>query len=285
MNPIMIEVAVHELATKEQNPNIPYSIQEVTAAAIECARAGASIVHFHARDAVTGEQRWYDADYYREAFKRIRAESDVILYPTQLAGGIDHCPHVIALAEEGLELATIDIMPPKPHSPDAADLDPNPEVMAELRRRGVAYSLGVREISHMRYLQVYRDRGLIDDVVAVKIFLSAHLHGPTPDARGLLMYLDHVPPGMSCDWFTTMLGASDEATFNRVSMLAAAMGGHIRTGLGDNPTFFGSGRATNAEHVRRAVDLAHAAGREVATPEQSRAMLGIRSSKANPSGI
>ena len=277
MEPMMIEVALNELADKEENPNVPYSVDEVVRDAVACSRAGASILHLHARDAVTGEQRWFDTQYYREAFGRISAEVDALVYPTQPGSGMDRCPHVIELADEGLELATVDIFPPRPFAPDAGDVDPNLPVMAELRRRGVAYSLGVREIGHMRYLQLYRDRGLLDDVVHLKIFFDERLAGPTPGPRGLLMYLDQVPAGMTCHWFTTLYrGSPDGTCFRRLTMLAAAMGGHIRTGLGDNPVLGDDGTRTNVDLVRMAVDLAHAAGREVATPAETRRMLGSR---------
>ena len=59
MEPLIIEVAINELASKRDNPNIPYSLDDVVTDAIACARAGAAIVHLHARDATTGEQRWF----------------------------------------------------------------------------------------------------------------------------------------------------------------------------------------------------------------------------------
>jgi 3-keto-5-aminohexanoate cleavage enzyme len=272
---MMIEVALNELATKEQNPNVPYGVEEVVADAVACARAGASIVHFHARDAVTGEQRWFDTAFYREAFAGVRDEVDALVYPTQPGCGIDKAPHVLELAAEGvLEHATVDIFPPKPFSPDAVDLDPNLAVIAELRRHGVVFSLGVRELGHLRYLKLYRDRGLLDEVAHLKIFLRDGLFGPVPDARGLLAYLDQVPAGMTVHWFTTLFdGPPDGSLFRRLCMLAAAMGGHIRTGIGDNPVLDGDRRYTNLELVQMAVDLAHAAGRDVATPDQTRQLL------------
>jgi 3-keto-5-aminohexanoate cleavage enzyme len=55
------------------------------------------------------------------------------------------------------------------------------------------------------------------------------------------------------------------------------MGGHVRTGLEDNPHLDHRDQtpATNAGLVRRAVEQAAAVGREVATPEQARALLGL----------
>jgi 3-keto-5-aminohexanoate cleavage enzyme len=61
-----------------------------------------------------------------------------------------------------------------------------------------------------------------------------------------------------------------------MQMLGAAMGGHIRTGLGDIPTLDGRRGMTNAEQVEFAVDLAHKAGREVASLSEVRHMLDMR---------
>ena len=274
MEPLIIEVAINELASKRDNPNIPYSLDEVVDDAIACARAGAAIVHLHARDATTGEQRWFDTQFYREAFARIRAECDVLLYPTQPGSGMDRCPHVIELADEGLELATVDVFSHHSNAFDGDNPDPNLAVMAALRQRGVAFSMGVREVGHLRKLRRYREHGLLDDHLHLKIFLDEELVGPIPDARGLLMFLDHLAPGQQCHWFTTLYrGRPDGRCFRTVSMLAAAMGGHIRTGLGDVPTLDGKGTYTNIEMVQMAADLARAAGREVATADEARAIL------------
>jgi 3-keto-5-aminohexanoate cleavage enzyme len=276
MEPLIIEAAINELASKDDNPNVPYSIDEVVADAVAVARAGAAIVHFHARDAVTGEQRWFDTDFYREAFRRIRAECDALLYPTQPGSGMDKCPHVIALADERLDLATVDIFSHHSNVLDPAreDRDPNVDVMSALNARGVPFSIGVREVGHMRKIARYRERGLVSGDLHVKIFLDEDMTGPVPDARGLLMYLDHVAPGETCHWFTTLYkGRRDGSTFRRLTMLAAAMGGHIRTGLGDCPTLDGVGTLKNVEMVQLAVDCAHAAGRDVATAPEARKLL------------
>jgi 3-keto-5-aminohexanoate cleavage enzyme len=56
-------------------------------------------------------------------------------------------------------------------------------------------------------------------------------------------------------------------------MLAAAMGGHIRTGLGDMPVLDGKGTYTNVDMVEMVTDLARRASREVATAAHARAIL------------
>ena len=286
----MIEVALNEQVDRSVNPNVPYSVDELVRDAVACVNAGAQLLHWHARDGATGTQRWQDTELYAEAITRIRAECDVILYPSQPGVGFDVFRHIFELADDpqvGLDLTTVDIMPIRlrpvldkngalaaPWNPGPSD--PMVEVMTELHRRGVPYSLGVRDIGDMRHLASYRDMGLLADEVTIKIFFDESAKGPVPDARGILMYLDSVPVGMTCRWFATFYsGLSDGRAFRRVSMLAAAMGGHIRTGLGDNPRLDGNATRTNADYVDIAVAMAHAAGREVATVAEARSMLGV----------
>ena len=87
-NLLMIEAAINESVSKELNPHVPYGLDEVVQAAVECSQAGASIIHFHPRQAITGSQYWTDTEFYRDAFALIRRETDAILYPTQQPGGL-----------------------------------------------------------------------------------------------------------------------------------------------------------------------------------------------------
>jgi len=274
--PLIIEIALNELVDRAENEHVPYSAEEVARDAVECVRAGAAIVHFHARDAVTGEQRWHDSSFYAEAVSLIRRDCDPIFYPTQPGSGLANCPQVLELADDpavALELATVDILPP----PYPGTADPMLEVLQQLHRRGVSVSIGVREIGHTRYIAKYHELGLLGDPLYVKIFLDdRRLVGPTPDVRAVLMYLDSLPRGVRCEWFTTVYGGDPESTtLRRMSLLAAAMGGHIRTGLGDNPRLDGASGFTNADHVRLAAEVARAAGREIASPAVARQILDI----------
>jgi 3-keto-5-aminohexanoate cleavage enzyme len=274
MGPLIIEAAITELASKEANPNVPYALDDIVEQAVESARAGAAIVHFHARDPDTGEQRWHDTDFYRAAFAAIGKECDAILYPTQPGSGLDRCPHVIALADDGLlDHATVDILP---SHPAAADQDPNNEVMRALNDRGVAFSIGVRDTGNMRKIARYQREGFVGDNLQLKIFFDEDVMGPQPDARGILAYLDHLTPGTTCHWFTTLYRGRVGGCFRPLSMLAAAMGGHIRTGLGDMPMLDARRTYTNTDMVDMAAQLAVSAGRTVASAAEARDMLGIR---------
>ena len=59
-------------------------------------------------------------------------------------------------------------------------------------------------------------------------------------------------------------------------MAAAAMDGNVRTGLEDNPRGHGEGAWSNADAVVFAAEAAELAGRNVATPSETRARFGLR---------
>ena len=59
-------------------------------------------------------------------------------------------------------------------------------------------------------------------------------------------------------------------------MLGMLLGGHVRVGIEDHPEYLPGRLATsNAELVERVARLAVEYGREVATPDEARAILGI----------
>jgi hypothetical protein len=116
MKPIIIEVGLNEAVGREQHPLVPSTPDEIAADILDCAAAGASIVHFHARDPDTGEQRFDATELYREAMSAVRSTGcDVHMYPTYppfLSSGpdpaADRFHHVLELADDpaiGLRVA------------------------------------------------------------------------------------------------------------------------------------------------------------------------------------
>jgi 3-keto-5-aminohexanoate cleavage enzyme len=62
-----------------------------------------------------------------------------------------------------------------------------------------------------------------------------------------------------------------------MSVMALAMGGHIRVGLEDN-LYYQRGvlAQSNAQFVERIVRLSREYGREVASPQEAREILGLK---------
>src|SRR5436190_941137 len=108
----IIEVSLNEAAMRVQNPHVPYSPNECADDALQCADAGAAVVHWHARDPVTGVQRLDDAALYGRGLELMRP-SGVLAYPSYPpwpVGREDRLAHVWTLRERhGLELAPLDL--------------------------------------------------------------------------------------------------------------------------------------------------------------------------------
>ena len=73
--------------TREHNPNLPVTPEEIAGESIAAAKAGAAICHIHVRDPNSGLPSM-ELEYYREVVKRIRAsDTDLIINLTTGPGG------------------------------------------------------------------------------------------------------------------------------------------------------------------------------------------------------
>jgi 3-keto-5-aminohexanoate cleavage enzyme len=99
--------------------------------------------------------------------------------------------------------------------------------------------------------------------------------GSLPTVENVLQLLKEFPEGAL--WLCSAIGPYQLP----LTTLATLMGGHVRVGLEDN-VYYSRGRKakSNAELVNRAVRIGRELNREIATPAQTRAILGL---KAEPS--
>ena len=87
----------------------------------------------------------------------------------------------------------------------------------------------------------------------------------------LLYLVHHLPP--NANWNVSRHGP---ATQWKLLPLAIAMGGHVRVGWEDNPYLpDGTPTTENAQLVEVVVRMARAIGREVASPQEARAIVGV----------
>jgi uncharacterized protein (DUF849 family) len=280
MEKLIIEAAINEQAPKDANPHVPYSVQECVEDAIRCADAGAAIVHFHARDPRTGNLLTPGTDVYLAAMRAIlRERPEVLLYPTYSPR--DRFVHVEALAtdpEVRLRVATID-----PGAVNFSRFDPSTnEIQGDLPfvishadcarffdicgRHGIRYSVVVREPGQVRITVAYHRSGLIHGKLFFKVNLADDmLFGLRPSPEAVDTYMSLVPGDIPHSWMNYTYGPSHWA----MTRHAIQAGGHVRTGLGDNPVGVDGARATNEQLVRRVVDLASELGRDLATPKEA----------------
>jgi 3-keto-5-aminohexanoate cleavage enzyme len=288
MQKLIIEAAINEQAPKSDNPNVPYTVDECVREAIASADAGAAIVHFHARDTDTGDMQEPGTAFYLEAMREIRRQRpSLLVYPTYgfAADPVERYSHVKALADDPgvrLNIATID-----PGAVNMGALDPggNQElsdfvfnvphshvryVMGMARDYRFPFSFVIREPGHIRHALTYYEMGLVDGPLFFKICLNEDVPwGMPPSPSAIQAYLSVIPSGVPYIWMNYTYGASTWA----MNLHAIATGGHVRTGIGDNPVEPDGSITTNAEKVARVVDIARQIGRETATPEEAVAIM------------
>jgi 3-keto-5-aminohexanoate cleavage enzyme len=115
-----------------------------------------------------------------------------------------------------------------------------------------------------------RDEGLLEEPLYFQFVLG--VPGGAPATADTLLHLVRsIPP--DSPWSATGIGRHSVM----VAMLAIALGGHVRVGLEDSIYYRRGELATsNAQLVERVARLATEAGRELATPDDARSILGLK---------
>ena len=257
------------------NPNQPVGRDDVIAAAIDATRAGASIVHIHARTS-TGEMTQASEDYL--AIKQAIREQvdDVVLNFTtggQLAtGGQSRSPtgEPPLAIDAGPELATVNCGSMNFGSGDDILMNPRSlieELIGEMAERGIVpeyecFDVGMAVTAAELARSASGAPGMMHMILGVA-------GGAPASAATVSLFAGLVPAGVP--WMVTAIPRH----FPTMA-LTLALGGHVRTGLEDvvyvSP---GEYAESNAQLVERAKTLCEAIGRPVATPAQAREILGI----------
>lgn len=287
--PLIIEMRCNETAYKADRPNLPYSPEEIVHDATESQRAGASILHWHARDPETGEPR-NDVELYTEVYRGVREDTDLLLHPT--LGYItqmdvrERVEHVLAVNEDPhlrvdmapVDFGSINVDLWDPEKMDFATKDLvyyNPrgrleDILAIFKEHGIYVSTVAWNVGQARTARRFREMGLLPEPTIWQLFFTGEVmpDGAAPTMDGLRAMVEQVPPGEP--WSVACYNGDAMA----LAAWAISLGGHVSIGLGDH--HYGRfGTPTNAELVRRVAGLAETLGRPVATPEQTREMLGM----------
>jgi 3-keto-5-aminohexanoate cleavage enzyme len=259
--------------TKADNPAVPYGPAEIAESALAAVEAGASIIHLHARDEEGRPSQ--DPALFRDLFGRVKAKADPILQIS--TGGA-----VTATTAE--RLAPLDDPEIVRHLEMASftcgTVNFGDEVFMNSPEFLLALAKKLQEKGLKPEIEVF-EPGMIANALrlARKGELKHPLHfdfvlgvpGAMPGGvRGLQFLVDSLPA--MCTWSVAGVGSQQLP----MATLAILMGGHVRVGLEDNLYYRKGELATsNAQLVARVVRLANELGREVATPDEAREILGI----------
>lgn len=113
MKKLIIEVRANEYMMRDVNPHVPFTPAELARDAAACQTAGASMIHFHARNEDGSPAHAYEN--YRDAIRAIRDASDLMIHPTlgqiTIKGDEARVAHIPRLAADGLtpEFGSIDL--------------------------------------------------------------------------------------------------------------------------------------------------------------------------------
>jgi uncharacterized protein (DUF849 family) len=270
--PCIISVAITgSLPTKAHNPAVPISVDEQIASTREAYEAGASLVHVHVRDDEGASSS--DPRRFQGFLTGVREVCPDLIVQFSTGGrGRDASERgsALFLQPDMASLATGSV-----NFPNSVYENP-PSLVGELadqmRRYGIKPEIEVFDVAMLYNAANLVERGLLQAPLHVQFVLG--LGNALPARRPLLEFLVSelaaVAPGAS--WTAAGIGRHQL----EVNHWALELGGHCRTGLEDNVRFDQTRLASsNAELVSRVAALVHRYGRTVATPAESRRILGL----------
>jgi 3-dehydrocarnitine:acetyl-CoA trimethylamine transferase len=279
--------------TAGRSPNVPVTPEQIGAAAVEAARAGAAVAHIHVRDPKTGRGT-RDPRLYREAVEHVRAAGvDVVLNLTAGMGGDlvlggedaplppDPAGTDMAGAEERLvhveelrpEICTLDCGTMNFAAGGDYVMVNTPGMLRAMARRvqamGVRPELEVFDTGHLVMVKELIAEGLVDSPALIQLCTGIP-YGAPDDPATLLAMVNALPPGTVFSAFS----------IGRMQLpfvaLAALVGGNVRVGLEDNLMLSRGVPATNADLVARAVAILQAMNVRILTAAEVREKLGLR---------
>jgi uncharacterized protein (DUF849 family) len=279
--------------TVGRSDRVPVTPDQIAAAAIEAARAGAAVAHIHVRDPATGRGS-RDPRLYREVVERIRAsDTDVVInltagmggdlvlggvesplppdeVGTDMAGATERLAHVEELLPE---ICTLDCGSMNFAAGGDYVLVNTPGILRAMARRvrelGVRPELEVFDTGHLTLVHEMIAEGLFEDPVLIQLCTGIP-YGAPDDLSTLLAMINRLPPDAI---FSTFSIGRMQIPF--VAM-AALTGGNVRVGLEDN-LYLSRGRlASNGELVERAVHILEGMNARVLGPDEVREKLRLK---------
>ena len=269
-NPVVVTCAITGADVfRENNPNIPYTTAEIADSAIGAARAGATVAHLHVReDDGTPSGR---PELFVDVIERIRAESEILTMVS--TGGSNEM--TIEERTTGLE-AKPDISGVESGSMNFGDetfITPPPAGRGIAKRAldaGIALEVEVFDVGHVVSAVRWLEQGIIESPMTINLVFGVP-GGIDASPEALDAMLRPLPP--ETFWTVTCIGRHHQRML-ALALLRGAPG--IRTGLEDVAYISrGVHAPSNAALVEMAVGLAGTLGREVATQEQTRELLGV----------
>ncbi len=267
------------LADRRQCPAIPYTPVEIAEEARRACDAGAAVVHIHARN--DDGSPTFDPATFQRIKDEVRARCPVIVNFSTGSLEDDTTLQERMVREVRPDIAALNMgsMNYAKYSPKRRDfvfelVFPNPfgkirRLLAAMNEAGVKPELECFDTGHTASAEPFRDMGLLRGPEQYSFIVNV-LGGLPATVEALQLQARLIPPAAqwevigisSCQW--------------RMLATALVLGGNIRCGLEDH--FYlpdGSMAASNGALCEVAARLTRDVGRELATPAEARALLGL----------
>ena len=288
--------AIH---TPSMSPNLPVTAAEIATAAIDAAKAGAAVLHLHARDPKDGRPT-QDPDFFRPFLADIKEKTDAVVNIT--TGGSPHMtvdermrpamtfkPELASLNMGSMNFGLFPMLDrfktfehewERQHLENSRDLvfkNTYQDIEAILRKgadNGTRFEFECYDISHLYSLSHFVERGLVKGPIFVQSVFGI-LGGIGPDPEDL-MHMRRTADRLFGDRYQwSILGAGRHQI--PLATIGASMGSHVRVGLEDSLWIAPKQlAASSAEQVTRIRTILEALNLQVATPDEARTILGLK---------
>jgi uncharacterized protein (DUF849 family) len=285
--------------TPSMSPHLPVTPDEIAAAAIGAAQAGAAIVHLHARDPKDGRPS-QDPGLFRQFLPKIRAESDVVVNLTtggaptmsieeRLQPALQLRPEVASLNMGSMNFGLYEMLGrykefqhdwEKPYLAGSDDrifkntFKDIAYILQSCADHDTRFEIECYDIGHLYTAAHFLERRLVKPPLFIQsVFGIRGGIGPHPED---VLHMKRTADRLFGDaYYWSVLGAGRNQMFT--AALSAVMGGNVRVGLEDS-LWLGRGQLakSNAEQVAKARRLVEELGLQVATPNEAREMLKLK---------
>jgi 3-keto-5-aminohexanoate cleavage enzyme len=254
--------------TKEHNPSVPYTVEEMVEAAYQAYLAGASVIHLHARyDDGTPTQ---DKDRYQEIYNAIKKKCPELIVQVSTGGAVgmsrEERSDVLNIHPE---MATLDCGTLN-FGGDEIFINTENDIIyfaSKMKELNVKYEMECFEKGHIDSTKRLLKKGIINEPLHYSFVLGVN-GGMTGEERDFLFLKDSIPEGA-----TYSVAGIGRYEFS-LAELSIKHGGHVRVGLEDN-IYLEKGvlAKSNSELVSKVVNIAKKYNRSIATPKEARMIL------------
>jgi uncharacterized protein (DUF849 family) len=299
-NKVIITCAVTgAIHTPSMSPYLPVTPEEIADAAIGAAKAGAAIVHLHAREPKDGRPT-QDPKMFLRFLPKIKAASDVVINLTtggaptmsiedRLQPALQLKPEVASLNMGSMNFGLYEMIPrvkewkydwEKPYLAGSDDrifrntFKDIAYILESCSNNDTRFEIECYDIGHLYTAAHFLDRGLVKPPLFIQsVFGIRGGIGPHPED---VLHMRRTADRLFGDQYQwSVLGGGRNQMY--VATQSAVMGGNVRVGLEDS-LWIGKGQLakTNTDQVAKIRRILEELGLEVATPDEARRILKLK---------